>query len=160
MKRSFNIFVLYSQVAVFDSSVTEPFNDWSPGHVDQGFAWRRPYSVLFSTLAESGTCPVDVELGEYAIYSESDNAIRVIEVPFSIRSGRVEVGSISETTTLDLDPGSYSLRYQAYATIGNSLGPIRFSFMRNPYPRFSMLRVDTGLSIRGDLLLSATAAGG
>ncbi|MFC0691986.1 competence protein ComJ [Paraburkholderia humisilvae] len=32
--------VSYSQLAVFASAFSQPYNDWSDRHVVQGFAWR------------------------------------------------------------------------------------------------------------------------
>jgi hypothetical protein len=48
----FQVFVGYSQLSVFDPSLSEPFNNWTPGHVVQGFAWR-PGSASFKTLFEA-----------------------------------------------------------------------------------------------------------
>jgi hypothetical protein len=48
----FQVFVGYSQLSVFDPSLSEPFNNWTPGHVAQGFAWR-PGSASFKTLFEA-----------------------------------------------------------------------------------------------------------
>ena len=54
----FQVFVSYSQLSVFDPTLSEPVNNWTSGHVAQGFAWR-PGSVSFKSLSESGTHNVE-----------------------------------------------------------------------------------------------------
>jgi Competence protein J (ComJ) len=50
----FQVFVGYSQLSVFDPSLSEPFNNWTPGHVAQGFAWR-PGSASFAIRGLTAT---------------------------------------------------------------------------------------------------------
>ena len=51
---TFLVEISHAQLAVFDSTLTAPFNDWTDDHVKQGFAWR-PGSVSFMTLDTAGT---------------------------------------------------------------------------------------------------------
>lgn len=37
---SFILDVSYSQIAVFDGSLKQPFSFWTEKHVNQGFAWE------------------------------------------------------------------------------------------------------------------------
>lgn len=49
MEVSFTLDISYSQLAVFQKGMENPFNDWEDTHVNQGFAWR-PGSVSFGSL--------------------------------------------------------------------------------------------------------------
>jgi hypothetical protein len=55
----FNLNISYSQLAVFDASLDQPLNDWTPEHADQGFSWR-PRSVSFRTKRILAAVPVRV----------------------------------------------------------------------------------------------------
>jgi hypothetical protein len=48
------------QLAVFASSLKQPFNDWSDQHVSQGFAWR-PGSVSFRSVVEAGRHSIEID---------------------------------------------------------------------------------------------------
>jgi Competence protein J (ComJ) len=100
--------VSYGQVAIFQSRLPDPFNDWQDAHVRQGFSWR-PGSVSFRTL-DDGSLKVEVGQGTPPI--EAD-AVRVIRVPFTVdESGEVEVATISQAKLLELKPGTYSLTFE------------------------------------------------
>lgn len=101
--------VSYSQLAIFCSSLSQPFNDWEQRHVDQGFAWRLG-SVSFRTLTEFGIHLIEVNVVD-VFDSVSTAAVRVIDVPFEIPvSGDVEIASISDSVPLSLPSGQYCLR--------------------------------------------------
>ncbi len=105
---SFDLNVSYGQLAIFWSTLPQPFNDWTDQHVGQGFAWR-PGSASFRTLIESGIHTVDVNLVDQALPVSSD-AVRVIEVPFDVPAdGAIEVASISDSVPLTLPAGMYQL---------------------------------------------------
>lgn len=106
----FAIQVSYSQLAVFDAELQDPFNDWTDVHVRQGFSWRRG-SVSFGTLREGGELAVEVSTGS----SEREElpADRAIVVPFHVPShGLVEVGGIASGVQLELKPGEYELTFE------------------------------------------------
>jgi len=146
------IFVSYSQVSVFDASLTRPFNNWTPAHVAQGFSWRSG-SAAFKTPSESGKYNVQILEG-YTEIPISASSIRVIEVPFLVPdTGAIEVASISDGQRLKLVPGLYELRYEA-----SSERTIRFVFMKEKEPRFSILRADPDLAPKYPLLEIAEPA--
>ncbi|HZH97796.1 MAG TPA: competence protein ComJ [Fimbriimonadaceae bacterium] len=108
---AFNLEVSYTQVAVFDSTLTAPFNDWTDDHVNQGYAWR-PGSVSFGTLESSGAIRVEVfrsrELNE-----RTSPAERIIVVPFSVpEHGTIEIASIGSNAVLEVPPGEYELTFE------------------------------------------------
>lgn len=148
----FQVFVSYSQLSVFDPSLQKPFNNWTPEHVAQGFAWR-PGSVSFATLLESETYDVELLLSEGEV-PMSPTAIRAIEVPFLVPSnGVIEVASISGGQQLELPPGPYELRFEALP------GPeIRLVLTKGGVQRFAVLRADSGLAPKTPLLKLADPA--
>lgn len=102
--------VSYRQVAVFQAALPNPFNNWTDGHVAQGFAWR-PGSVSFATLEESGV--IDAEVARAAPTGTDLSATRSIAVPFEVdESGAVEVASIGDGVALKLPPGPYRLTFE------------------------------------------------
>ncbi|QGM46565.1 competence protein ComJ [Methylocystis heyeri] len=153
----FPILVSYSQVTVFDHSTEGPFNQWTSAHVAQGFSWR-PGSAAFRTIAESGphlvTVIVDTIEGE-----QPADAIRVIEVPFEApNDGVIEIGSISDSSLLEVPPGTYSLRFECYQPLSGQPARVRFLFLRKANPSFCIVRADPELNSEGQLLLTTSAA--
>jgi hypothetical protein len=153
----FPIFVSYSQVTVFAHSLERPFNQWTDKHVAQGFSWR-PGSAAFRTIAEGGqhlvTVTVDVTEDE-----QPPGAIRVIDVPFEVPAdGSVEIGSISDSSLLEIPRGTYTLRFECYEPVSGQTARIRLLFTRDATPAFSIVRADPELSPEGELLLTTLAA--
>jgi len=102
--------ISYAQLAVFQSALAEPFNDWTDAYLAQGFAWR-PGSVSFATIEPSG--PIEVEVVRGAPPLASSSASRVIAVPFSIAEDEaVDVASIGDGEALTLPAGSYCLTFE------------------------------------------------
>ncbi len=153
----FPILVSYSQVTVFDHSLERPFNQWTDKHVAQGFSWR-PGSAAFRTISESGQHLVTVTVDVIEDQQPPD-AIRVIDVPFEVPSdGAVEIGSISDSSLLEIPPGTYRLRFECYEPVSGQAARIRFLFSRNTHPTFGIVRADPELNSEGQLLLTTSAA--
>ena len=153
----FPIFVSYSQVTVFDRSLERPFNQWTDRHVAQGFSWRKG-SAAFRTIAESGqyivTVMVDAPRDEL-----SPGAIRVIDVPFEVPAdGVIEIGSISDSSLLEIPPGMYSLRFECCDPMHGENAKSYFAFTRSTTSMFRIVRADPELSAEGELLLTTSAA--
>jgi len=153
----FPILISYSQVVVFDRSLERPFNLWTDKHVAQGFSWR-PGSAAFGTIAEDGrhlvTVAVDMTEGEQPL-----GAIRIIDVPFEVPAGDVvEIGSISDSSLLEIPAGTYRLRFECYEPVSGEASRIRFLFVRDASPTFQIVRADSGLSPANELLLIASEA--
>ena len=147
MSSTINLDVSYSQLAVFASALTNPFNDWADKHVAQGFAWR-PGSVSFRTLVEAGQHCIEIEIADHVGPLDS-HAVRVIEVPFEVPDdGAIEVGSISDSLTLSVPPGIYLLRCEFCGPIGTTDEFVHLVFAKKDFPRFAVVRADESLSIR------------
>jgi hypothetical protein len=153
----FPLMIFYSQLSVFDRSLDRPFNDWTDRHVAQGFSWR-PGSVAFGTIEEGGRHIVTVGVG-WGSEEPAVDAIRVIDVPFEVpKAGVIEVASISGGVPLRLPAGTYQLRFECFDQGNSSTPRIRLSFWREGKPQFKLVRADSELSPRGDLLLTASPA--
>jgi Competence protein J (ComJ) len=157
MQTELSLEVTFGQLAVFASSLQNPFNDWTAKHVAQGFAWR-PGSVSFRTLVEAGTHIVEVRVVRH-LESVSPSTLRAIEVPFQVPdNGEIEIASISDSVPLFLKPGSVLLRCEFLGASNGSDERVQLLFAMKDTPRFAVVRADSQLSVNGDLLTSAAAA--
>ena len=99
----------WSQISVFDASLSDPFNGWTERHLRQGFAWR-PGSVSFKTPLRQGTIDVTVALPSTPLVRPEATAAMI--VPFTTWGGRVEISTIDSTELIEIPPGRYALLYQ------------------------------------------------
>lgn len=151
--------VSYGQLAVFASSLKQPFNDWTDQHVSQGFAWR-PGSVSFRSMVEAGRHSIEIDVANH-VGAVHPDAVRVVEVPFEIPAdGTVEVGSIAETVPLSLPAGSFLLRCEFLQPAGAAGERVRLTFAKKDAPRFAVVRADAELSASGELRMTAQPAPG
>jgi hypothetical protein len=151
--------VSYGQLAVFASSLQQPFNDWTDRHVAQGFAWR-PGSVSFRSMVEAGRHTIETEVANHVGVVHPD-AVRVVEVPFEVPAdGSVDVGSIAETVPLSLPAGLYLLHCEFLQPASAAGERVRLIFARKDTPRFAVVRADPELSAGGELLTTAQPAPG
>ena len=105
----FTLEIAYSQIAVFNPSLDQPFNNWTEAHFDQGFVWR-PQSVSFRTAARTGFGSVRV--GRVGTPQLREDAMVAIRVPFVLSEPRLEIASVFKGETLPFEPGEYSLYFQ------------------------------------------------
>lgn len=154
---TFSLEVSYAQIAVFDSTLANPFNDWTDEHVRQGFSWR-PGSVSFATFDTVGRALVRVERTN-PVSEEIMVADRVIVVPFTVPPhGRLEVATITDGVSLQLPPGDYELKFEHGRTeegtmwINLGLRPV----VAPVTPK--VLRADTLLSPPTPLVMTAQPA--
>jgi len=149
--------VSYGQIAVFSSSLPDPFNDWTKEHVAQGFAWR-PGSVSFRTLTESSTHLVEVDVREH-VRPLGDDVVRSIDVPFEVPTdGRIEVASISDAAPLTLPAGICRLRCEFLGLDTHGNQRVRLTFAKDDAPCFALVRADTALAARKELITTAQPA--
>ena len=153
----YTIDISYSQLTVFSSDLSNPFNYWTDTHVKQGFAWR-PGTVSFRTLVDAGSHDVEVAFVDGA-QPLTLSAVRIIEVPFEVGSSNgVEIASIADGIFVDLARGKYALRSHAFAAMGNKKPRILFEFKHATNATFEVLRADSEMKISGKLLTTAVAA--
>jgi hypothetical protein len=152
-----SIFISHAQLAVFNHTLERPFNLWTDRHVAQGFSWR-PGSVSFGTVEESGVHLVSFKWQNFEDQI-SDLAIRVIDVPFEVENGeKVEIGSISDSTLVDVPAGIYQLRFECYGREGDDPPRIQLIFFRTNEPVFRVVKADPELAPEHDLFLTADPA--
>jgi Competence protein J (ComJ) len=152
----FELLVSYHQIVVFRLDLDAPFNDWTEGHTNQGFAWR-PGSVGFATTEID---PHEIEvLATSEPIAALDGAVWHVEVPFEVPpGGQVGIASVgTEDYTCDIAPGRYQLRYEC--TADTDMPRIRLVFTPCEDPQFRVLRVDPDTSQGvSKLLLTADPA--
>lgn len=154
---SFLLEISYTQLAVFDGSLAQPFNDWNDAHVRQGFSWR-PGSVSFQTLQSAGAIAVQV-FQSRTLDVTTSGAERIIAVPFTVPvSGEIEVASIASGASLSLVAGDYELTFEH--GLGAELGMWANLYferaLRTVSPR--IVRADAALKAPDAFLMTAEPA--
>ncbi len=123
MQSSFELYVSYSQIAVFWSDLKDPLNSWTDEQVELGFS-QRPGSVSFKTSAEFGSYSLEVLDGSEILPDRE--RITVIDVLFEVpESGIVEVASITEGHVMSMAAGIVQLRFEEFKN-----NAVRLSFLR------------------------------
>mgnify|MGYP003387854617 CR=1 FL=1 len=152
-----NIDVSFGQLCVFQSTLKDPFSEWTDEHVAQGFAWR-PGSASFRSVVDAGEHRVDISVVNH-LEKIGDDVVRAIEVPFEVsEDGAVEIGSIADTVVLNLPPGSYLLRCEFLHPITDAFERTRLTFAKGEQPRFKVALADSMLSPGGEILTIALPA--
>jgi hypothetical protein len=105
-ENKFRIDVSFLQLAIFGSSLEQPFNSWSDAQFAQGFSWR-PDSISFRTL-EDGPHTVTV-LFSRELPIPSVAAVRAITVPLELSDDEIEISSISDSVRMRALPGRYQI---------------------------------------------------
>lgn len=105
----FTLEISYSQIAVFNPKLDQPFNNWTQAHFDQGFVWR-PQSVSFRTAARTGFGQVSVDRADTPRLR--DDALLAIRVPFVLEGNELEIASVFKGQTMPFEPGEYTLYFQ------------------------------------------------
>jgi hypothetical protein len=153
---SFDLEIAYTQIAVFDVTLTNPFNDWTDSHVAQGFSWR-PGSVSFGTLENGGQACIDVFLSQFL--NKNSEAERIIAVPFTVPChGAIAIASIVSSVTLELPSGVYELTFEHGRNTKNIMW-VKFYFQSMEVPSIPrILKADAELHPMKDLIMTANPA--
>ncbi|MFN3228298.1 MAG: competence protein ComJ [Asticcacaulis sp.] len=157
MAITLEIDVSYSQISVFKSELSDPFNEWTDWQVDQGFTWR-PGSVSFRTICENGIHHVSVYVVD-CFDKIHPQAIRSVEVPFVLTdSGNIEVASIADSVSLNLPLGFYVLRCELLLPGFCGGNHVQLIFARKEESRFSVVCSNDALSISNNFIIEAKPA--
>lgn len=153
----FTVEVSYAQLAVFDARLVTPFNDWSDAHVGQGFSWR-PGSVSFATLDTSG--PMTVRVDRSGAHSTTEGLVeRAIRVPFTVPAHReVEISTISETVSIEIEGGAYALTFCHGRTLGGAMWASLVFEPAEAEVKPAILRADGALIPPAEFLMNAEGA--
>lgn len=145
----FMLDISYRQIAVYDPTLAEPFNEWSQEHNDQGFSWRDVSASFGTPLQSDGPHLISVFLQRGEVEPNPD-ALRVIDVQCKVVNQVLEVGSIADYKQFTIPAGDYELRYEYF---GMPKPEIKLIFMEDTPKGFSIRKADDEISVREDLLL-------
>jgi len=149
------LLVTYSQIAIFNSDLDIPFNDWSDVQVKQGFSWREE-AVSFRTLIDGAYTQVEVD--SVMEFIPSPNSVRSISVPFLCnQSDGIEVATITSSMNIYFRPGRYQLVFET-GLITDSESWCRFSLIMNRNMDPVILKLHNALSPEYPLLMGAAPA--
>ncbi len=149
------VYLSYSQICIFMSSLAQPFNDWSDRNFSQGFSWRDG-SVSFRALTEEGDHKINLFINE-PIPDIAENIVRAFKVPFETSDGNIEIATISDSTPLEVPAGKYSLQVEFLQFEDNEVPEINIRLNKGDSD-FAILKADEELVVRGDLDLEAVPA--
>ncbi|HMW71941.1 MAG TPA: competence protein ComJ [Cellvibrionaceae bacterium] len=149
------IYLSYSQLCVFLTSLTNPFNDWSDRSFSQGFSWRDG-SVSFRALREDGDHQINLFIDE-PIPGLVSNVQRAFRVPFETMDGHIEVASISDSACLEVPPGKYCLQVEFLAVEDNGMPEVNVRLNKGGCG-FELLKADDQIVMEGELDISAESA--
>lgn len=150
----FRLGILYSTIAVLQPN--EDFNDWNDTHVGQGFSWRAT-SVSFGTLSDEPESNIIVKTSSNI--EASENAERIIIVPFIVGKDGVEIASVADSQQLDITEGSYELMFSAFKKANEeSIETYEFVFIKSENPKARILKADKQLNPPEKLLMVANPA--
>lgn len=153
MEAKFNLDISYTQIAIFDRKMKNPFNDWEQKHVDQGFSWRKK-SISFQTLDNDNTS-VKVEFVEK--YKKLEvGCKRAISVPFHFTGKEIEIASISDSQILQIPTGKYQVIFQIGSK--NKKSWIKFTFIQNGDLEPKIILKDKKLKVVKSLYMKSNAA--
>lgn len=124
----------------------------------QGFAWRSD-STSFRTIVDAAVYDVEI----YVLNKQGlvrKNAVRVIEVPFTIPPNEaIEVASISDAFNLNLPPGKFLLRCEFLDKKTPGVEHVIFTFSVQDAPKYAVLVADELITVTSNFLIDACAAG-
>ena len=149
------IYLSYSQICIFLSSLSQPFNDWSDRNFTQGFSWRDG-SASFRALTDEGDHTINLFINE-PIPDLDDRVVRAFKVPFDASDGSVEIASISDSTLLEIAPGKYSLQVEFLQFDNGDMPEINIRLNKGQTD-FAILKADEELILDEDLDLEAVPA--
>ncbi|MEM7418713.1 competence protein ComJ [Alteromonas sp. McT4-15] len=149
------MYLSYSQICIFLSSLSQPFNDWSDRNVTQGFSWRDG-SASFRALTDEGDHKINLFINE-PIPDIEDHVVRAFKVPFETLDGNIEIASISDSTPLEISPGKYSLQVEFLQFDDGDMPEINIR-LNKVQTDFVILKADEELILDEDLDLEAVPA--
>ena len=151
-----SIYLSYSQFCVFLSSLDQPYNDWSDRSYAQGFAWRLG-SASFRSLVDEGNHITNFFINEH-VPAISADVVRAFKVPFAVRDRNIEIGSISDSISLEMAEGDYSLQVEFLRQSSIGLYAINV-YLNLGRCDFEVLRADSEIDERGEFDIDAVRVG-
>lgn len=155
----FPLEITYSQVAIFDPGLEQPFNNWTEEHFNQGFVWRMR-SVSFRTPLRAGIAQVCVQTvdppppGQQ--FELKPDTVIAISVPFEVVDGSVEIASVFKGEISEVENGKFELIFEA--GLAKPKPWCRFTFIRRPIDKAQILRGAEHLKPPPELIMTAEPA--
>lgn len=107
---SSEIEISFGQICVFNSSLENPFNDWTDAHIEKSLSWRAG-SVSF-LVSEPGSHEVEF-VTQPGIRETEERSTKRLEVPFDVfDEAGIEYGGISDLRQVLVPKGMYWLRFE------------------------------------------------
>jgi hypothetical protein len=152
---SYVLYVSYGQISVFNYGIENPYSDWSPDHIAQGFTLREG-AIGIATINSYGKIKININLSQEI----SKDAIRVFILPFCVKGGKgIQIASITEEFSIKIVDGDYSVIIQI-GNIDSENDWCNLSFIKSTEisdtPR--ILKADSAITKRVNLLLTAYPA--
>lgn len=151
----FQVYLSYSQICIFLSSLSQPFNDWSDRNFTQGFSWRNG-SASFRALMDEGNHKINLFINE-PVPDIADDIVRAFKVPFETLDGKIEIASISDSTPLDIASGKYSLQVEFLKFDDGDTPEVNIRLNKGD-AEFVILKADEDLILEEELDLEAVPA--
>jgi hypothetical protein len=154
---SFILEVSYSQFAIFDPRVENPFNEWADDHVKQGFSWRKN-SACFRTLIEDGEHILEVNYRTALpdLYPSSTRAI-LVPVP-RLTDQKLEIASINDSKILTMPHETSGILVQLALPSSNERASVMVTLLSGFQVDFAILRTDSEIKKVTALLKHASPA--
>jgi hypothetical protein len=154
---NFPLEISYSQFAVFNHRVENPFNKWTDDHVKQGFSWRKD-SACFRTLMEAGEHIFEVNCLTVLpdLYPSSIRAI-LVPVP-KLTDRKLEIASIGDSKILTIPHETDGLLVQLAPPSSNEPASVIVTLLSGFKVDFAILRADSEIKKTTSLVKRATPA--
>jgi hypothetical protein len=155
--QSFILEISYSQFAVFNPQVKNPFNEWTDDHVKQGFSWRDD-SACFRTLTESGES--SFQISYHAVLPDLyPSAIRAILVPVpKLHDKKLEIASLGDNKIITMPFMINGLLIQFSPPSSNEPASVMVGLLSGFPVDFAILRADSEIKKTTSLLKRARPA--
>ena len=142
MTSQFELLVSYYQIAISDTTLERPCNDWTREHVRQGFAWR-PRSVSFGTI---DSLLSEVSMRVAPAWEPTRESARTIRVPFTVvPSARLEVAVVADQRSIEIPSGEYAVTFEHGLCASGDKMWCRFTFVPDPAAEPAILVADQDL---------------
>lgn len=133
------VYLSYSQICIFLSSLSQPFNDWSDRNITQGFSWGLG-SASFRALVDDCDHKINLNIDEH-IPALADDIVWAFKVPLETSDGNIEIGSISDSNPIEVPAGVYSLQVELLGGVAGTT-PVVNVRLNKGGSGFSVLKAD------------------
>ncbi len=149
----FSLTVMYSQIIIYDASVSGLGLIWSEEESQQGFAWDNQM-VAFGVPDHDGICLIQATEPTH-FFELSSNSLWAIEVPIVVNT-KLNIGTILNDKHFDITPGAYRLIFEAFEGEKSYKYQFKLTFVKSLNQKFEILK--QGIYIRTPVVLRTKAS--